>query len=184
MFMTTAFEIAKFGNPVLRQTARQLTVEEISSPNINNMIENMRKLLVEKDYGIGLSAPQIGYSLALSVIEIKPTPTLPDLEKQSMVLINPSIVETFGENKNMWEGCVSAGEGENTLCAKVPRPNNLTLRWLDANAVQHEEKFDGFIAHTIQHEVDHLNGVLFVDRVEDTRTYTLVDEYKRFVSDE
>ena len=182
--MTTTLEITKFGNPVLRQISRQLTVEEIASSDINNLIESMRALLTEKDYGIGLSAPQVGYSLALSVIEMKPTPTLPDLENLSMVLINPTILETFGENKNMWEGCISAGEGENTLCAKVPRPSKLTLRWTDVNAIQHEEEFDGFIAHTIQHEVDHLNGVLFVDRVQDTKTYMLVDEYKRFVSNE
>lgn len=182
--MTNTLETTKFGNPLLRQVARQLSVEEINSPDTKNLIHAMRTLLTEKNYGIGLSAPQVGHSLALSVIEMKPTPTLPDLEKLSLVLINPTILETFGENKNMWEGCVSAGEGENTLCAKVPRPNKLTLRWLDENAVEHEEDFEGFIAHTIQHEVDHLNGVLFVDRVEDTKTYMLVEEYKKFVANE
>ena len=182
--MTSTLEIAKFGNPVLREAARQLSMEEISSSNIKNLIESMSSILTEKDYGIGLSAPQVGHPLALSVIETKPTPTLPDLKKLSMVLINPRILETIGENKNMWEGCVSAGEGENTLCAKVPRPNKLRLAWIDENAVTHEEDFEGFIAHTIQHEVDHLNGILFVDRVKDTKTYMLVDEYKKFVSNE
>jgi peptide deformylase len=176
--------ITKFGNPVLREIASLLTFEEILSPNTQQLIGKMRTLLNDKQYGIGLSAPQVGHPIALSVIEMKPTPTLPDLGTKSLTLINPVIAKTYGDNKNMWEGCVSAGEGENTLCAKVPRPNKITLQWLDENAVQHEADFEGFIAHTIQHEVDHLNGILFVDRVEDTKTYMLVDEFKKYVSGE
>jgi peptide deformylase len=174
----------KFGNPVLRETASVLNTEDIISSDTQQLIQSMWILLNDKQYGIGLSAPQVGRSIALSVIEMKPTPTLPNLETKSLTLINPVITEIYGKKKNMWEGCVSAGEGENTICAKVPRPNKITLQWLDEKAVKHEADFEGFIAHTIQHEVDHLNGVLFVDRVEDTKTYMLVDEFKKFVSGE
>jgi peptide deformylase len=142
--MNTKLITTKFGNPILRETASVLTAEEILSADTQQLIGSVRTLLNDKQYGIGLSAPQVGHSIALSVIEMKPTPTLPDLETKSLTLINPVITETYGDNKNMWEGCVSAGEGENTICAKVPRPNKITLQWLDEKAVNHEANFEGF----------------------------------------
>lgn len=173
-------EITKFGNPLLREQARPLSPEAILSPSTQTLIKNLYSVLEEGDYGVGLSAPQVGENKALFVVNLKPTPTLPDLEPYKAVFINPTIVETFDKKVNMWEGCVSAGEGENTLCAKVPRPNKIRLQWQDESGGSHDELFEGFIAHSLQHEVDHLNGILFVDRVEDTKTYMLVDEFKKF----
>ncbi|MDB5181129.1 MAG: peptide deformylase [Candidatus Saccharibacteria bacterium] len=177
--MSQTIQIAKFGNPVLREVARFLDLNDIRSETIQELITILFKYLEGDTYGVGISAPQIGQSVALSVINIKPTPTLPDLQPRSLVIINPKIIGTVGEKKNMWEGCISSGEGKNSLCAKVPRPNTLRLEWLDENGVSHDEVFDGFIAHTIAHEVDHLNGVLFVDRVEDPKTYMLLSEFEK-----
>jgi peptide deformylase len=177
--MTEILRATRFGNPILRETARKLEPDEILSDEIQTLIENMYYTLREKQYGVGLAAPQIGVSIALSVVGIKPTPTRPDLEVFNTVLINPIVVETYGRRKQMWEGCVSSGEAENTLYAKVPRYKSIRLKWLDEKAVEHDEVLNGFVAHVAQHETDHLNGILFVDRVKNTKTYMLADEYKK-----
>jgi peptide deformylase len=175
--MSTIYEPKKFGNPILREKAVLLSIEEISSIYIKELIMNMQATLAIKQFGVGLSAPQVGVSKALIVLNVKPTPTLPDLEEYSAVMINPVIIETFGEHKNMLEGCISAGESGDSVCAKVPRPNKVKVKWLDEYAEVHEQIFEGFVAHTIQHEIDHLEGILFVDRVVDTKSYILKDEF-------
>ena len=171
----------RFGNQILREQMRKLTSEEILSAETQALIENMYYTLREKKYGVGIAAPQIGARIALSVVGIKPTPTRPNLEPFNTVLINPVVAETFGDAEEMWEGCISSGEGDNTLYAKVPRFKKIRLQWLDERADQHDEILDGFVAHVAQHETDHLNGILFVDRVEDTKTFMLADEYKKMM---
>jgi peptide deformylase len=169
----------RFGNPILREEMRRLSPEEILSDEIQGLIENMYYTLREKKYGVGVAAPQVGVRIALSVLGIKPTPTRPNLQPFNTVLINPVVAETFGDAEEMWEGCISSGEGDHTLYAKVPRFKKIRLQWLDENAKAHDEVLEGFVAHVAQHETDHLNGILFVDRVEDTRTFMLADEYKK-----
>lgn len=168
----------RFGNPILRETARRLTPDEIVSEEIQTLIANMYYTVDAKSYGVGLAAPQIGESIALSVLGIKPTPTRPHLEPFKTVLINPEVIKTHGTAKPMWEGCISCGTGDDTLYAQVPRFESITLRWLDETAKTREEKLGGFVAHVAQHETDHLNGVLFVDRVTDPSTYMMADEFR------
>lgn len=169
----------QFGNPVLRQVTQRLTKEEILSDKIQDLIANMRYTVEQKKYGVGLAATQVGQPVALSVIAIKPTPTRPKLKKLEFVIINPEIIKTYGDTEPMWEGCISFGDIKNFPYALVPRYKKLTLRWLDERAEQHEQDFDGMTAHVLQHEVDHLNGILFVDKVEDTTSYMSVNEYKK-----
>lgn len=177
--MTEILHTTHFGNPILRESTRRLTKDEILSDEIQTLIENMYYTLQKKQYGVGLAAPQVGSAVAISVLGIKPTPTRPQLEPFEAVLINPEIIKTYGKPVEMWEGCVSSGTGSNTLFAQVPRYESVTLRWADEHAVEHEQKLDGFVAHVAQHETDHLNGILFVDKVEDTTTYMLADEYRK-----
>ena len=177
--MSKILKAARFGNPVLRQVARRLEANEIRSERIRTLIENMRYTLKSKKYGVGMAAPQIGVSVALSIISIKPTPARPHLEPFDMAIFNPEIVEVYGRKVQMWEGCISCGTGKDTLFAKVPRYKKIKLRWLDEQGEQHEEVLDSFVAHVAQHEVDHLNGIIFVDRVKDTSTYMMADEYRK-----
>lgn len=179
--MAKILKAARFGNPVLRQVARKLTLHEINSDSIKQLIENIRYTLERKKYGVGMAAPQVGISVALSVISIKPTPNRPELEPFEMVIINPVIVETYGSRVQKWEGCISCGTGKDTLFARVPRYKKIKLLWLDEKGEQHEEVLDSFAAHVVQHEVDHLNGIVFVDRVKDTSSYMMADEYKKRV---
>lgn len=171
----------RFGNPILRNEMRRLTPEEIKSDEIQKLIADMYFTLRKKQYGVGIASPQVGAHVALSVVGIKPTPTRPNLEPFNTVLINPVVTETFNDAEDMWEGCISSGEGDNTLYAKVPRFKKIRLQWLDEKAEEHDEILEGFVAHVAQHETDHLNGILFVDRVEDPKTYMLADEYKKLV---
>lgn len=175
-------KITRLGNPLLRETARRLGADEIVGPAIQALIADMKLTVASKRYGVGLAAPQIGRNLAISVIAIKPTPNRPDLDTYEAVIINPEITKTFGYRRQVWEGCISCGSGKDTLFAKVPRYKSVKLRWLDENADKHEEVLTGFPAHVAQHETDHLNGTLFVDKVKDTSTYMMQDEYlKRIV---
>jgi peptide deformylase len=115
----------------------------------------------------------------LALIAIKPTPNRPNRTPFDQTIINPEIVETYGRRSGMWEGCISCGQGNGLLYAKALRYKKIKLCWLDEQAKQHEEILEGFPAHVAQHETDHLNGILFVDRVRDTKTYMMADEYRK-----
>lgn len=167
-----------FGNPILREKARELSVEEIKSGKIQQLIANIRYTNETKKYGVGLAAPQVGVGMALSVIGIKPTPTRPRLEPFDQVIINPTYTG-IGRRTGMWEGCQSSGTGKNTLFGKALRYRKIRATWYDEHAVFHDEELDGFVAHVFQHETDHLHGILFVDRVRDTKTFMMADEYRK-----
>ena len=168
---------AQFGNPILRKRTKQLSKAEIVSPAIQQLIKNMQHTLIEKNLGIGLAAPQVGKSVALAVIAIRPTPHRPKVKEFDLVLINPKIIKHEG-SKELWEGCISAGSnGTADLFAKVPRHTKITVNFYDENGKKCEKSFSGLKAQVIQHETDHLSGVLFVDHVKDTKTFMTYDEY-------
>jgi peptide deformylase len=173
-----ALKLRQFGDPVLREQARRLGMDEIISENIQTLVRKIRETNTAKQYGVGLAAPQIGVSVALSVIGIKPTPTRPELEPFDAIIINPTY-EGIGRRAGMWEGCQSCGRGSNTLYGKALRYRKIHATWFDEKARKHDEELDGFVAHVFQHEVDHLNGILFVDRVRDTHTYMTADEFRK-----
>jgi peptide deformylase len=177
--MSRILNRTQFGNPILRTVARKLEPNEIVSEKIQTLIEDMLFTLEIKKYGIGLAAPQIGESIALSVISVKPTPTRPELEKSKLIIINPEITQTYGRRTQKWEGCISFGSGRNFPYAKALRWSKIHVRYLDEKGIPQEGDFDGMLAHVLQHEIDHLQGVLFVDRVRDSKTYVMVDEYKK-----
>lgn len=169
----------QFGNPVLREPARLLTPKEIGSAKIQELIKNMHFTLSSKKLGIGLAAPQVGESLAVAVIHIQKTKLRPDVKEFELTIINPKITKFVGRRAEQWEGCISSGQGKAGLFAKVPRYKKIELEYLDEQGKQHKQTFTGLPAHVIQHEVDHLNGVLFVDRVKDSKTYMTYQEYKK-----
>lgn len=177
--MPEILPVTRFGNPVLRDVARRLSEDEILSKDIQQLIKNLRHTLVEKKYGVGIAAPQVGESIALSVIGVKPTPNRPELKPFKTVLINPEITETFGDPVDVWEGCVSCGADDDILFARLPRYEKVRLTWLDENAKHREEVISGFVAQVVQHETDHLNGILFVDHVTDSTSFMMADEYRK-----
>ncbi|MCA9346660.1 peptide deformylase [Candidatus Saccharibacteria bacterium] len=172
-------KITQFGNPVLRQVASNLSISEIKSPETKHLINKMREFLKTKKLGIGLAAPQVGVSKQIAIIEIQKTPIRDNIEPLSLAIINPEITKNYGRKTQLWEGCISCGSGSAALFAKVPRHKKLELEYYDENGTKRREIFTDLPAHVIQHEVDHLNGVLFVDKVKDTKSYMTFSEYKK-----
>lgn len=171
-------KLTRFGNPILREKAHELSEHEIKSRKIQDLIRAIRDTNKQKKYGVGLAAPQVGEAVALSVIGIKPTPSRPTLEPFDQVIINPTY-QGIGRRSGKWEGCQSSGSGKNCLFGKALRYSKIRATWYDEKAVFYDEELDGFVAHVFQHETDHLNGILFVDKVRDTRTFMLADEYRK-----
>lgn len=174
----------QFGDPLLRETARRMTKSEILSEPIKHLIADMRQTLRTNELGVGLAAPQVGESVALSVIWIEPTAQRPHVENFSATIINPKIVSSHGRRVQRWEGCISGGShGTADLFAKVPRYNDVDVEYLDEKGNQHTETYTGLLAQIMQHEIDHLNGILFVDRVKDTKTYMTHAEYRKMLKE-
>lgn len=168
----------QFGNPILRKKARFLKGAEIKSETTQELIENIRYTLLEKNLGIGLAAPQVNKNVAIAVIAIRPKPHRPTVKNFDLILVNPEIIDYSGTKEELWEGCISAGSnGTCDLFAKVPRHQKIRIKYLDEKGKSHNRGFSGLEAHVIQHEVDHLNGILFVDHVKDSTTYMTYREY-------
>ena len=168
-----------FGNPILRATTRQLETKEIKSDYIQQLIADLKFTVDKKKLGVGIAAPQVGVGVALARIAIKPTETRPNLEVFDKVIINPKVVRGIGDKALMWEGCLSFSDGsDNTPYAQTERWQSIEVEYLDEFGEIHSEVLHGLVAHVFQHETDHLNGILFVDRVVDPKTYMLASEYK------
>jgi peptide deformylase len=168
----------QFGDPILRRRAKRIIRKDVGSPRVQALVEDMRFTLTSKKLGIGIAAPQVGSSLSLAVIVIMPSETRPEAEPFDLVMINPRIIEVYGKRQQLWEGCISAGStGEADLFAKVPRYKKVAVSYIDEHGLEHQKTFTDLPAHVIQHEIDHLDGILFVDRVKDTKTYMTYREY-------
>lgn len=171
-------ERTQFGNPILRKTAKNLTPKEIRNFEVQQLIADIKFTLKTKKYGVGLAAPQVGRSLALSVILIRPTPARADREKFESVIINPSYVGS-GKKEPMWEGCLSFGTKNSPVFAQAMRYKKITVKYHDENGDLQSKMLEGLPAHVFQHETDHLNGVLFPERVKDHTTWMNAAEYRK-----
>lgn len=167
----------QFGDPILRKKARHLNLRAIASDKTQKLIADMQHTLGSLELGVGLAAPQVGESVAIVVINIQPLPHRPIVTPFELVMINPKIVKTVGVRKQLWESCISSGDGQPGFFAKVPRFAKITVDFRDPLGRKHQETLTGLPAHVVQHEVDHLNGVLFVDRVTDSKTYITYRQY-------
>ena len=170
--------LLRLGDTRLRQGTRILKNNEIMQPSTQQLIKALQEKIATEDFGVGLAAPQVGRELAIAVIAIKPTKLRPDVALFSAVIINPQY-DGIGRRKSMWEGCLSTGTGHNTLFAKALRYQKIHATWIDETGVVHSEDLSGLPAHVFQHETDHLNGILFVDLVRDSKTYMLSAEYRK-----
>jgi len=168
----------QFGDSILHEKARRLTVDEIKSDAIQKLITDMRYTLDARKLGVGLAAPQVGESVALSIISIKSRDSMADFEQ---AIINPEIVEYLGKPEYKWEGCLSFGSETEPPFAQTVRHKKIRVRYYDETGEFHEETLSGFPAHIFQHETDHLNGVLFPERVEDHSTWMNMSEYRKFI---
>lgn len=150
----------------LRKKSRTLKQSELTAPETKQLVADIYETLRAGEYGVGMSAIQVGEPLAVSVVMIRPTPNRPELGHFNRVYLNPKIVETYGEKTPMWEGCCSVLDEEgNPVYAQVPRYKKIRVEYYDENGDKQTDTADEFLAHVLQHEIDHLNGILFTDLV-------------------
>jgi peptide deformylase len=172
-------DILQVGEPVLRQHARPLSMEEIRSPSIQELIAEMREIMRQAP-GVGLAAPQIGYGLQLAVIEdraeylagFSPT-TLAERERASVsfhVVINPHLAVVDATAMAFFEGCLSL----DGFAAIVPRARVVRVECLNERGESQVIQARGWYARILQHEIDHLTGTLYIDRMV-SRSFMSVD---------
>ncbi len=168
-------EITELGNPVLRQ--RALRVKNISDPKIQELIDDMIVTAAEAR-GVGIAAPQVSESLRIFIIVGARSSRYPDApEIEVRVVINPEIVSVSDEVEKGWEGCLSIPG----IRALAPRHKSIRTIYRDRDNNLVEEDFSGFAARVFQHEYDHINGVMFLDRVENPREIITENEYMKLV---
>jgi peptide deformylase len=177
-------EIVQAGNPILRQRARPLSVAEIRSREIQKLIDSMRTCMHEAP-GVGLAAPQLGLALQLAVIEDREEyhkdvseALLRERERSPVpfhVLVNPAIEEMGAEKAEFFEGCLSLSG----FSALVARARAVRVTCLDEHGKHKVIEASGWYARILQHEIDHLNGTLYVDRMR-TRSFTTLENLAEF----
>jgi len=169
-------KVARMGHPVLRTRARELERAELKDAAVQALIDDMIDTMHEY-HGVGLAAPQIHSGLRIFVAAIAPEdeePLPPDAAP--MVFINPVITPIVSELVEDWEGCLSIPD----FRGRVPRVRAITVSALDRTGGKIDITSHDFPARVIQHETDHLDGVLFVDRMKNFTSLTYLDEYSRY----
>ena len=163
-------KIAKLGNPVLRKIALPVAPEEIRSRSLQQFLDDMLETMRAAE-GIGLAAPQVSRSEQIIVMESRGEGGFPEA-----VLINPTIVYYGPHQVEMWEGCLSV----DGLRGKVSRPSMIRVQGLDRHGSPVDFEATGLLAVCIQHEMDHLMGKVFLDRMTDLSTLTQLDEFDHY----
>jgi peptide deformylase len=172
-------KVARMGHPVLRTRARALDRSDIADPVVQKLIDDMIETMAEY-HGVGLAAPQIHESLRLFVATLETgdddSPPSPPI-----AIINPEITPVGSERVEDWEGCLSIPD----IRGRVPRAKEIRVRAYDRHGERIEIRAADFAARVIQHETDHLDGILFFDRMTSFQSLTFLDEYSRYwVKDE
>ena len=168
-------KVARLGHPVLREVARPVPPERISSAEIQRFIDDMVETMREYD-GAGLAAPQVHTLLQIAVIEVDGNPRYPDAPGIPLtVVINPAVTPLTEEIEDGWEGCLSVPD----MRGMVPRYTAVRLQCYDRDGQRVDLVAKDFFARVIQHETDHLQGVVYVDRMRDLSTLSYMAEWKR-----
>lgn len=177
-------KIVQTGEPVLRDQARALSREEITGEEIQRLIRDMRETMQDAP-GVGLAAPQVGLPLQLTVIEDReellltlPASELAEKERRPVpfhVIINPELTLFGNEMVEFQEGCLSLAG----YSALVPRARRVRVAYLDERGERQSVEASGWYARILQHEIDHLRGTLYIDRMR-SRTFTSLDNWNRF----
>jgi peptide deformylase len=178
------YEIVQAGNPILRQRARPLTVAEIRSREIQKLIDSMQACMREAP-GVGLAAPQLGLGLQLAVIEDRKEyhkdvseALLRERERNPVpfhVIVNPALEELGDDQAEFFEGCLSLSG----FSALVPRARTVRVTCLDERGQEKMIEASGWYARILQHEIDHLNGTLYIDRMS-ARSFTSMENLAEF----
>ena len=169
-------KVARMGHPVLRTKTPALERAAIKSAGVQKLIDDMMDTMREY-HGVGLAAPQVHEGLRLFVAALDTDDRGEDVAAiEPIALINPDITPVGTDIVEDWEGCLSIPD----IRGRVPRPREITVRAYDRTGARIEITAHGFPARVIQHETDHLDGILFVDRMKSFASLTFLDEYSRY----
>ncbi len=171
-------KVARIGHPVVRAAARELTRSEIRSADLQRLVDDMTETMHEYD-GVGLAAPQIHVGLRLAVIEVPADDERSRDAVPLIVLVNPKVTPLDEETTDGWEGCLSVPG----LRGVVPRHRRVRLDALDRHGKPYSVQAADFFARVIQHECDHLDGSVYLDRMRDMRTLAFLHEHERYAED-
>jgi peptide deformylase len=172
-------KVARLGHPVLRRPAEPLPADAIANDETRRLIADMIDTL--HDYGgIGLAAPQVAEPLRLAIIEIPESGSrYGDIPGMPLtVFVNPRITVLNPESKGFWEGCLSIPG----LRGFVERPQHIRVEYLSHEGLERSIELEGFLATVFQHEFDHLDGTLYIDRISDTRLLAFEEEFLRYLA--
>jgi len=170
-------KVARMGHPVLRAKARTVDKTEIKNPTVQQFIDSLIDTMYEYS-GVGLAAPQVHEGLRIFVAMLDPDGRG---EGDAIAFINPEITVIGDQTVEGWEGCLSIPD----IRGVVPRHRDIVVRALDRRGRPFELPLRGYPARVVQHETDHLDGVLFFDRMKTLDTLTFLEEYSRYwVKDE
>ena len=169
------FPRTQFGNPILRTKAKRVPLAFIKTKKFKNLIQRMIYTM-RRAPGVGLAANQIGSEWALAVMEIRKSKTRPDVEhKGPIVIVNPKITWYSQKKVSEYEGCLSLYG----VRGKVSRSDSVTVEYYNEEGEKVNEKASGLWARIFQHEIDHLNGITYMDRVEDKKTIISLKEFEK-----
>jgi peptide deformylase len=169
-------KVARIGHPVLRAPAKPVPKTAFKDPLFQKLVDDMRETMYEYE-GVGLAAPQIHEGLRLAVIEIAGNDERAQAEVPFMVLVNPVVTSLGDDQLNGWEGCLSIPD----LRGVVPRLERLKLEALDRDGKPYSLEAQDFFARVIQHECDHLDGGVYLDRMQGMRSLTFIKEFEDHV---
>lgn len=164
-------KVARMGHPVLRERARPLDPTEVRTSTFQKLIDDMIETMVEYE-GIGLAAPQVHEGVRLFVAGVEGSGD----NLKIVPFINPVITPVGDETVEDWEGCLSIPD----IRGKVPRAREVVIKALDRRGKPFEMTLKGYPARVVQHETDHLDGVLFFDRMKAFDTLTFMEEFQRY----
>jgi peptide deformylase len=168
-------KVARLGHPVLRVKAHPVPVEQIRSAPVQRLIDDMIETMHEYD-GAGLAGNQVHQPVQIAVIEVESNPRYPDaISIPLTVIVNPVVTPLTDEMEDGWEGCLSVPD----MRGLVPRYTAVRLEYHDREGKRQEVDAKDFFARVIQHETDHLNGIVYIDRMRDLRTLSHIAEWNK-----
>jgi peptide deformylase len=169
-------KVTRLGHPVLRKVTETVSQSELESPALQKFIDDMIETMKEYD-GVGLAADQVHESKQIAVLEVADNPRYPEKPQVPLtVLVNPTITPLSKDIEEDWEGCLSIPD----LRGMVPRYKSVRVQALDRQGKAIDFVANEFHARVIQHEFDHLNGKVYLDRMRDFSTLTFLQEFARY----
>ena len=167
--------IIQLGDPILRQKAT--LVENIKDERIQKLIDDLTATVAQAN-GVGIAAPQVAESCRLFIVASRPNPRYPNApEMEPTAMINPKILASSTEIIKGWEGCLSIPG----IRGLVPRSQAIEVEYTDRNGKLQKQEFTDFVARIFQHEYDHLDGIVFLDKLESTLDIVTEQEYQKRV---